>query len=113
MSEEELLTHLWPRLYVTPTVLRVCVHAIRHALQDNPVAPQFLETVGRQGYRFIGAVRAPSSPVSTQAPDARERAASPTPVIQPTPPSPPPFVGRAQELARLHAAFAQAQQGAR
>ena len=61
VTTEEFLTHLWPRLYVTKTVLRVCVHAIRHALQDSPIAPRFIETVGRQGYRFVGAVSAPSS----------------------------------------------------
>src|SRR5262245_54195931 len=66
VTKEELLTHLWPRLYVTQTVLRVCVHAIRHALQDSPSAPQFIETVGRQGYRFVAAVSAPSSALSPQ-----------------------------------------------
>ena len=113
VTTEELLTHLWPRLYVTKTVLRVCVHAIRHALQDSPIAPRFIETVGRQGYRFVSAVSAPSSALSPQPQDARERAAFPAPVTQHTPPHTRHFVGREQELARLHTAFARAQQGER
>ena len=35
------------------TVLRVCVQEIRAALGDAAAAPQYLETVGRQGYRFL------------------------------------------------------------
>jgi DNA-binding winged helix-turn-helix (wHTH) protein len=113
VTKEALLKHIWPRLYVTKTVLRVCVHAIRHALQDSPIAPQFIETVGRQGYRFIGAVSAPSSALSLQPQDARERSAFPTPVPQHTPPHTLHFIGREQELARLHTASARAQQDER
>jgi DNA-binding winged helix-turn-helix (wHTH) protein len=109
VTKDELFTHLWPGLYVSQTVLRGCVHAIRHALQDTPVAPRFLETVGRHGYRFIGAVRTPSSADSPQPHEARARAAA----IQHTPRETPYFVGREWELARLHAAFERAQQGER
>jgi DNA-binding winged helix-turn-helix (wHTH) protein len=84
VTKEELLKHLWPGVYVTQTVLRVCVHAIRHALQDDPVEPRFLETVGRHGYRFIGAVSAPSSAGNPQPYDDREHAASSAPVTQHT-----------------------------
>ena len=113
VTKEALLTHLWPGLYVAPTVLRVCVHAIRHALQDSPAVPQFLETVGRQGYRFIGAVRAPAGALSLQSSAVRGRAGAQALGLPYTLPSTPSFVGRAPELARLHAAFARAQQGER
>jgi DNA-binding winged helix-turn-helix (wHTH) protein len=113
VTKEELLTHLWPGLYVTQTVLRVCVHAIWHALQDSPSAPRFIETVGRQGYRFVGAVSAPPSALSPQPQDARERSAYPAPVTQHTPLHTLHFVGREQELARLHTAFARTQRGER
>ena len=39
--------------HVTDSVLRVCVQEIRAALGDAAAAPQYLETVGRQGYRFL------------------------------------------------------------
>jgi DNA-binding winged helix-turn-helix (wHTH) protein len=54
---EELLKRLWPGTYVTKTVLRVCVRELRQALGEDPVVPRFIETVGREGYRFIGAVQ--------------------------------------------------------
>lgn len=93
VTKEELLQQVWLGIYVTPTALRVGVHAIRRALQDDPGTPRFLETVGRQGYRFLGVV-------GTSAP---------------VPPHPLPhhFVGRTQELAALHTAWARAQQDER
>ena len=35
------------------TVLRVCVQEIRAALGDTADAPQYLATVGRQGYQWL------------------------------------------------------------
>jgi DNA-binding winged helix-turn-helix (wHTH) protein len=37
---------------LTDTVLRGCIHTIRVALADTAATPQYLETVGRQEYRF-------------------------------------------------------------
>ena len=34
------------------SVLRGCIHAIRVALADTVDTPQYLDTVGRQGYQF-------------------------------------------------------------
>ena len=62
VTSQELLRRLWPGIYVTKTVLRVCVRELRQALQEDPTAPQFIETVGRQGYRFIGTVGSGQSP---------------------------------------------------
>ncbi|MBI3797379.1 MAG: AAA family ATPase [Deltaproteobacteria bacterium] len=56
VASEELLNRLWPGIYVTKTVLRVCVREVRQALAEGPVAPRFIETVGRQGYRFIAPI---------------------------------------------------------
>src|SRR5262249_47983839 len=48
-----LRQHVWAGTHVTDTVLRVSVHEIRQALGDVAAAPRYLETVGRQGYRFL------------------------------------------------------------
>jgi DNA-binding winged helix-turn-helix (wHTH) protein len=56
VTKEELLKRLWPGIYVTKTVLKVCVREIRQALADDATTPKFVETVGTQGYRFIRAV---------------------------------------------------------
>src|SRR5262245_34814748 len=53
VTSDELIKRLWPGIYVTRTVLRVCVRELRQALNENPVTPEFIETVIRQGYRFI------------------------------------------------------------
>ncbi len=55
VTKEELLEQLWPGIYVSSTVVKVCVREIRHALGDVATKPQFVETVGVQGYRFIQA----------------------------------------------------------
>ena len=36
---EELLKRLWPGIYVTRTVLRVCMSELRHALEEDPLLP--------------------------------------------------------------------------
>ena len=53
VTKDELINELWPGIDVSPTVVKVCVREIRHALGDEAVNPQFVETVGGQGYRFI------------------------------------------------------------
>src|SRR5262245_53577298 len=45
VTSEELRKQLWPGIYVTKTVLRVCISEIRHALQEDVNAPQLIETV--------------------------------------------------------------------
>ena len=52
VTKAELLQHVWSGRQVTDSVLRGCIHAIRVALADTAATPQYLETVGRQGYRF-------------------------------------------------------------
>jgi predicted ATPase len=53
VTKTELRQHVWAGTHVTDTVLRVSVHEIRQALGDVAAAPRYLETVGRQGYRFL------------------------------------------------------------
>jgi hypothetical protein len=52
VTKAELRQHVWAGTHITDSSLRVCVHEIRRALGDAAAAPQYLETVGRQGYRF-------------------------------------------------------------
>jgi predicted ATPase/DNA-binding winged helix-turn-helix (wHTH) protein len=52
VTKTELFQCVWEGRHVTDTVLRGCIHAIRMALADTAATPQYLETVGRQGYRF-------------------------------------------------------------
>jgi len=53
VTKAELRQQVWTGTHVTDTVLRVCVRDIRAALGDEAAAPQYVETVGQQGYRFL------------------------------------------------------------
>ena len=54
VTKAEVLQHVWGGTHVADSVLRVSVREIRAALGDAAGAPQYLETVGGQGYRFLG-----------------------------------------------------------
>jgi predicted ATPase len=54
VTKAEVRQHVWAGTHITPNVLRVCVREIRAALGDAAGAPQYLATVGRQGYRWLG-----------------------------------------------------------
>ena len=58
VSREQLRNHLWgKRTFVEfDSNLRVAAAKLREALGDEAGRPQFLETVPRRGYRFIGEV---------------------------------------------------------
>src|SRR5262245_1300173 len=53
VTKAELRQYVWTGTHVTDTVLRVTVQEIRAALGDSAAAPSYVETVGRQGYRFL------------------------------------------------------------
>jgi predicted ATPase len=91
VSRDELIARLWADTFVTKAVLKVAVRAIREAIGDDAESPRYIETVGREGYRFIGAGDAPAA-------TAQQRSA---------------MVGRESDLARLHAGLAQAHAGVR
>jgi DNA-binding winged helix-turn-helix (wHTH) protein/cytochrome c-type biogenesis protein CcmH/NrfG len=57
VTKHELLTRLWPGLFVEEGSLNVCVSALRKALGEDARRPTYIETVARSGYRFIAAVR--------------------------------------------------------
>jgi DNA-binding winged helix-turn-helix (wHTH) protein len=97
VPKQELLKAVWAGTYVTKAVLKVCVRAIREALGEEATAPQYLETVGREGYRFLGETSARGTAA------AREEA----------PPGKRWVVGREQEVARLQGWLQKALNGER
>ncbi len=52
ITKGELRQHVWDGAHLSDTVLRVCVQEIRTVLDDDPVAPTYLETIRGQGYIF-------------------------------------------------------------
>src|SRR5262247_2678270 len=80
VTKRELLDALWPDVFVTDGVLKVCVREIRRALGDDAHTPKYIETAHRRGYRFIAPVRRPSTGDAADAVTA--------PVIRHAPPLP-------------------------
>ena len=89
IPRQEFAQHVWGQTHVTRSVLRVCIWELRQALGDAGPTPQYIETVGQQGYRWCAPTRQTGS-------DARPEV---------------PFVGRQAEMAALHTALDQAQRG--
>ena len=57
VTEEELLAHVWPKVYVQPEAIKSQIHEIRKILGDDPRNPRFIETSARRGYQFIAPVK--------------------------------------------------------
>ena len=77
VTKDDLLSAVWPKVFVTDAVLKVAVGELRKVLNDHPKQPTFIETVHRRGYRFIGdltlpgdepAISKPLPPTKTQTP---------------------------------------------
>jgi len=56
VSRAELFRSVWPDTVVSATTLTSCIKELRKALNDDARTPQYIETVHRRGYRFIGQV---------------------------------------------------------
>jgi DNA-binding winged helix-turn-helix (wHTH) protein/predicted ATPase len=91
VTKAELRQHVWGDTHVTDTVLRVCVREIRAALGDAASAPQYVYTVGQEGYRFLAGGDLETSSLLT----------------------PGPLVGRQREVERLEGWFESAARGQR
>ncbi|MEQ1757367.1 MAG: winged helix-turn-helix domain-containing protein [Vicinamibacterales bacterium] len=73
VTKEELLKSVWREAFVSDDSLSQCISGLRKALGDDPNQPQFIATIPRRGYRFIGPVRvegasAPAEATPTPAP---------------------------------------------
>jgi predicted ATPase len=96
VSKASLLDTVWAETAVSEGTRTTCLSLLRQALGEDARQPRYIATVHRLGYRFV-------------APVTQEGA---VPALTP-PAAPPLLVGRAAELAQLHAWFAQARQGER
>ncbi|MCB1806823.1 MAG: winged helix-turn-helix domain-containing protein [Candidatus Competibacteraceae bacterium] len=54
LTREELLTQVWPDVYVSSDIIKTYVRDLRKLLGDDPHHPSFIETKHGRGYRFIG-----------------------------------------------------------
>src|SRR5579875_1683078 len=58
ISREQLRSHIWGGVTFVEfdQALNYCIRQIRIALSDNAVEPAYVETLPKQGYRFIAEV---------------------------------------------------------
>ena len=56
VTKEELLNAVWAETVVGEDALTGCIRDLRKVLGDEAKRPQYIETVHRRGYRFIGKV---------------------------------------------------------
>src|SRR5262245_51089137 len=97
LTKEQMFRYVWSGTHVSPASLKVCIREIREILGDDRKNPQYLETVGREGYRFIGAQEQENEPLAL--------AGEVTGVEY--------IVGRQRELEQLEEWFGKARRGAR
>ena len=97
ISKEELLKEVWEGTYVTKAALKVCIQEIRKALGETAASPQYIETIGREGYRFGG------DSVEQAAPAGHATTAAGQSLV----------VGREAEVDRLHQQLRKALDGER
>jgi Tol biopolymer transport system component/DNA-binding winged helix-turn-helix (wHTH) protein len=57
LTKDEIMAAVWPATAVSDNSLARAITQIRKALDDDPKAPRFIETVPTVGYRFVGDVR--------------------------------------------------------
>lgn len=62
VSKSELQDQLWPATFVEETNVAGLVAEIRRALDDSATDPEFVRTVYRFGYRFVGTVQESGEP---------------------------------------------------
>lgn len=53
VEKQELLSAVWKGTHVTDCTLVQAVREIRRVLKDDKEAPRFIQTIPRQGYRFL------------------------------------------------------------
>jgi DNA-binding winged helix-turn-helix (wHTH) protein/tetratricopeptide (TPR) repeat protein len=94
VTKEELLDEVWGRRFVSESVVKTAVNAIRDVLADDARVPRYVETVARRGYRFVAAAPVPPI-VAVSAPTAAAPAEPATGLV----------VGRDAPLAQLAAAL--------
>jgi DNA-binding winged helix-turn-helix (wHTH) protein len=99
VTKNALLDSVWGHRFVSDSVLKTTVSALRAALEDNPKQPRYIETVSRRGYRFIAVTTVPTAPARSAAPTAISQPAS-GPSVTPSP-----ITGRSDALERLRSAW--------
>src|SRR6266700_6890221 len=53
VSKNQLISAVWPEVFVSDDVLPGCISALRKTLCDNARRPKIIETIHKGGYRLL------------------------------------------------------------
>lgn len=67
VSKDELIEGVWKTEFITEWAITRAIAKLRKALGDDVMAPRFVETISKRGYRLIAPVQA-APPAATPAP---------------------------------------------
>ena len=67
LPKEEIMAAVWSDTFVSDNSLTRAIAQIRKALDDDPKAPRYIETVPSIGYRFVGVCKEPDPVAMPQA----------------------------------------------
>ena len=113
VTKDQLLDAVWPDAVVGEGTLNKSIAELRAALEDDTKAPRFVETVARRGFRWLGGIDVvcPSVTESIASPPA----SAPSTLCGESDPTDTAYslVGRDEDLAAMHRAFAVAASGKR
>ena len=58
VSRDQIRRHVWGEVVHIDVdqSINFCIRQIRTALRDSPAGPRFIETLPREGYRFVGSL---------------------------------------------------------
>ncbi|UGB38918.1 tetratricopeptide repeat protein [Frateuria soli] len=104
IGRDDLIDQVWGHRHVTPGVLTRAIAQLRHALDEDPQQPRYIQTRHALGYSFIGRLQEPAAPMpppDTDAPAAHDTipVALATPLPGPVERSPPAAVAPAWSTA--------------
>jgi DNA-binding winged helix-turn-helix (wHTH) protein/TolB-like protein/Tfp pilus assembly protein PilF len=84
VAKDELISVVWPNVFVSDDVLPGSISALRKAFRDDARHPRFIETIHKRGYRllkpveFLGSVEPSAEPPGAS---LRKRLLSPLPLL--------------------------------
>ncbi len=78
VTRQEIFDRVWADVVVSDGALSQAVRTIRRALSDGPQAAQFIRTVSRHGYQFVGDVVEVTDAGPLSAPNHVDAGAAPT-----------------------------------
>lgn len=86
IGRDDLLDQVWGHRHVTPGVLTRVIAQLRHALDEDPQHPRYIQTRHALGYCFIGQLEDPAGVVAGAVAGAAPEAGGESPAAFPPPP---------------------------